>query len=122
MKTMWVYLAMASVLAGAAAAQDKKDAAPAGPFGLPLLATVKEKCKTNEAQNGKLEVIYKDAATKEEETKKTGRDNQTDRKDLEKFLLMGKNDTINKIRDVLDPDQQKTFTSLVSASDPKKKK
>jgi hypothetical protein len=89
---------------------------------LPTLATVKEKCKTNDAQNGKLEVIYKDAATKEDETKKTARDNQTDRKDLEKFLLMGKSDTINKIRDVLDQDQQKTFTALVSASDPKKKK
>jgi hypothetical protein len=122
MKTLWAVFG-AALLAGAAAAQDaKKDAAPAGPYSLPSLATVKDKCKTNDAQNAKLEVIYKDAGAKEDETKKTARDNQTDRKDLEKFLTMGKNDTINKIRDVLDADQQKTFNALAAASDPKKKK
>src|SRR5437763_133401 len=105
-----------------AAAQDKKDA-PGGPFGLPLLATVKEKCKTADDQNTKLEAIYKDAGAKEEETKKTAKDNQTERKDLEKFLGMGKNDTINKIKDVLDKDQQKTFNDLLNAGgDTKKKK
>ena len=104
-----------------AAAQDKKDAS-GGPFGLPLLATVKEKCKTSDEVNTKLEAIYKDAGAKEEETKKTAKDNQTERKDLEKFLGMGKNDAINKIKDVLDKDQQKTFDGLVAAATPDKKK
>ncbi len=118
MKTMLACLLTVTL----AAAQDKKDAPPAGPFGLPLLATVKEKCKTSEDQNTKLEVIYKEATAKEEETKKTAKDNQSDRKDLEKFLAIGKNDTINKIKDVLDKDQWKTFTDLVSGGDTKKKK
>lgn len=119
----WAWLIVGALATSVAAQDNKKDAPPAGPFGLPLLATVKEKCKTSEEANGKLDAIYKDATAKEEETKKTAKDNQTERKDLEKFLAMGKNDTINKIREVLDKDQQTTFNGLMSAGgDDKKKK
>jgi len=124
-KAIGAFLAAAVLWAGAAAAQDKKDdKAAAGPFDLPTLASVKEKCKTNEEQNGKLEAVYKDAATREEETKKRAKDNGQDRKDLEKFLGLGKIDTINKIKEVLDKDQQKTFDELMGAatSDANKKK
>ena len=119
-----VVVAAACLGAGAAAGQDKKkDEKPAtGPFELPALATVKEKCKTNDEQNGKLDSIYKDAAGKEEQTRKTAKDQQTDRKDLEKFLSMGKVETINKVKEVLDKDQQKTFDGLVAAATPDKKK
>ena len=119
MKTMLACLLTVTL---AAAQDNKKDAAPAGPFGLPLLATVKEKCKTSDDVNTKLEAIYKDAVAKEEEIKKTAKDNQSDRKDLEKFLTLGKNDTINKIKDALDKDQQKTFSDLTNAGNDTKKK
>ena len=114
----------AACLASGLEAQDKKkdDKAATGPFELPLLATVKEKCKTNDEQNGKLETIYKDATTKEADTRKTAKDSGSDRKDLDKFLLMGRVETVNKVKDVLDKDQQKTFNDLCTASDPKKKK
>ena len=103
--------------AALAAAQDKKDdKAAAGPFDLPTLVSVKEKCKTSEEQNGKLEAVYKDAATREEETKKRAKDNGQDRKDLEKFLGLGKIDTINKIKEVLDEGQKKTFEEMMGAA------
>jgi hypothetical protein len=117
-------LAAACLAAGAASAQDKKkdDKAATGPFELPALATVKEKCKTNDEQNGKLETIYKDATTKESDTRKTAKDSGSDKKDLDRFLLMGKVETVNKIKEVLDKDQQKTFNDLCNAGDTKKKK
>src|ERR1043166_4315775 len=117
-------LAAACLAAGAASAQEKKkdDKAATGPFELPALATVKEKCKTNDEQNGKLETIYKDATTKESDTRKTAKDSGSDKKDLDRFLLMGKVETVNKIKEVLDKDQQKTFNDLCNAGDTKKKK
>lgn len=115
------------VAAGAAGAQDKKkkgEAATAavGPYSLPTFDLVKDKCKLTADQAPKVEALYKEAATKEEETKKRAKDNQTDRKDLEKFLDLGKIDVINKMKEVLDDAQDKTFDALVIASAPDKKK
>jgi len=117
-------VAMAVMLAaGLAQAQDKKKPAetPAGPYGLPLLTAVKEKIKLTAEQEPKVTEIYAGAAKNEEETKKRAKENQTDRKDLEKYLAEGKSDAINKIRVVLDDAQKKTFDSLLSAAAPKKK-
>jgi hypothetical protein len=115
---IWMVVVGVAFAMGVTAAQEKKaEKAAAGPFELPLLASVKEKCKTNDDQNGKLETVYKDAVAKEEQTRKTAKDNQTERKDLEKFLLMGKNDTINRIKEVLDKEQAKAFDGLISAAD-----
>ena len=119
-------LALAVVLAaGLAQAQDKKkpDAAPAGPYGLPLLTAVQEKVKLTKEQDPKVKELY-DAATKsEEETKKRARENQTDRKDLEKYLAEGKSETITKVKAVLDDTQKKAFDLLLNpAGDAAKKK
>lgn len=113
-----------ALAAGLADAQDKKkkaEEAPAGPYGLPLLAAVKEKVKATSEQEPKLAEIYASAAKTEEETKKRAKDNQTERKDLEKYLAEGKSDAVNKIREVLTDDQKKSFDALLSASTPKKK-
>ncbi|HLF92200.1 MAG TPA: hypothetical protein VJB14_01965 [Planctomycetota bacterium] len=117
----------ACVAFGTAAAQDKKKtdapAAAAGPFNLPTFDQVKARCKLTEDQLPKVEAQYKEAATREEETRKRAKDNQTDRKDLEKFLGLGKVDAINKVKEILDNDQKKTFDGLVAAMpDPNKKK
>jgi len=116
-----VLLAAASAMAGA---QDKKapPAGAVGPYELPALDVVKDKCKTSAEQNTKLEVIYKDAGAKEAETKKLAKDNGTDRKDLEKFLAMGKIEIVNKVKEVLDDTQDKIFDQLVAAALPDKKK
>ena len=126
MKVLLVLVA-ACVAAGSGAAQDnkKKDAqAPAaGPFNLPTFDQVKAKCKLTEDQAPKVEAQYKEAATREEETKKRAKDSQTDRKDLEKFLGLGKIEAVNKVKEILDNDQKKTFDGLVAAMpDPNKKK
>ena len=116
----------AMVAAGAAGAQDKKkgeaQAAAVGPYSLPTFDLVKDKCKLTADQAPKVEALYKEGATKEEETKKRAKDNQTDRKDLEKFLGLGKIDVINKVKEILDDTQDKTFDGLVIAADTTKKK
>ena len=118
-----VALGVAAVSAGA---QEKKGekaaAAAAGPYELPAFDAVKDKCKLSAEQAPKVEAAYKEGATKEEETKKRAKENQTDRKDLEKFLAMGKIDLINKVKDILDDGQKKTYDGLVAASVPDKKK
>ncbi len=120
-------VALAVLLAaGAAEAQDNKkksaEAAPAGPYGLPLLAGVKEKVKLTAEQDPKVAEIYAAAAKEEEETKKRAKDNQTERKDLERFLGEGRTNTINKILAVLDDGQKKSFDELLKASGPVRKK
>jgi hypothetical protein len=111
--------------AGLAQAQDNKkkktEETPVGPYGLPVLAAVKEKLKLTAEQEPKITEIYTDAGKNEEETKKRAKDNNTDRKDLEKYLGEGKSSTINKVRAVLTDDQKKSFDALVSAAAPKKK-
>jgi hypothetical protein len=123
MRFLGIVVGVAALGAGLAGAQDKKDdKSSTGPFQLPTLAAVKDKCKTTEDENSKLEAIYKDAATREDETKKRAKDNGQDKKDLDKFLGLGKVDTINKIKDALDKDQQKSFDELLAASNGDKKK
>lgn len=126
MERIRITMVAAAVLFAAALAQaqdNKKKPAetPAGPYGLPLLAAVKEKVKPTAEQEPKLTEQYAAAAKNEEETKKRAKDNQTDRKDLEKFLSEGRSDAINKIRAILDDGQKKTFDGMVAASAPKKK-
>lgn len=106
-----------------ALAQDKKKPAetPAGPYGLPLLTAVKEKVKLTAEQEPKLTEIYAGAGKNEEETKKRAKENQTERKDLEKYLAEGRSDAINKIRAVLDDAQKKTFDGMLAPAQPKKK-
>jgi len=129
-RIMWAVAVTLALAAGAAAAQDnkgdkKKEAAPAelGPFGLPTLASVKEKCKPTADQAPKLEAVYADATKNEADTRKRAREQATEKKDLDKFLAMGKNDAINKVKDLLDEAQKKIFNSLVvkTTPDPKKK-
>ena len=114
-------LAAAAVLAVglAAMAQDK---AAVGPFGLPLLASVKEKCKPNEEQGKKLDEIYAAGAQNEIDTKKRAKENQTERKELEKFLGEGRTEIVNKVLELFDDEQDKTFQQLVKDAVPAKKK
>jgi hypothetical protein len=103
------------------AAQDKA-VGGAGPFGLPVLAAVKEKCKPTEEQAKKLDEIYAAGAQNEVDTKKRAKDSQTDRKDLEKFLAEGRTDVVNKVLEVLDEGQDKTYQQLMKDAVPAKKK
>jgi hypothetical protein len=125
-------LAATLVLGTAAAgAQDgkgdaKKKEAPvaAGPFGLPSLAAVKDKCKPSAEQAPKLEAIYAEGVKNEADTRKRAKEQATEKKELDKFLELGKTDVINKVQDLLDDAQDKIFNDLLKAAtpDPKKKK
>ena len=120
MERTWTLAAAALFAAGLiAAAQDK---AAAGPFGLPLLAAVKEKCKASEEQAKKLDEIFAAGAQNEIDTKKRAKDAQTERKELEKFLAEGRTDVVNKVLELLDEEQDKTFQQLVKEAAPVKKK
>jgi hypothetical protein len=109
-------------------AQDgKKKEAPAGeagPFLLPTLASVKEKCKATEAQAPKLDTIYADAAKSEVDIRRRAKESESDRKTTEKFLADGKLEVVLKIKEVLVGDQKKTFDDLAAAAgaQPAKKK
>jgi DNA invertase Pin-like site-specific DNA recombinase len=108
--------------AGVALAAQDKQAGGGGPFGLPALALVKEKCKANEEQAKKLEEIYAAGTTNEADTKKRAKDSQTERKELEKFLGEGRTDVVNKVLELFDEEQDKTFNQLVKEAAPTKKK
>jgi hypothetical protein len=113
------------VAAGAVllAQEGKQQAAGAGgPFGLPTFAAVKEKCKPNEEQAKKLEVIFAAGTENEAATRKRAKDSGAERADLEKYLGEGRTEVINKTLEVLDDTQDKTFNQLVKDSVPAKKK
>lgn len=103
------------------AKQDAKKKGAAGVLGLPDLATLKEKCKTTEEQNAKLDEIYKEASAKDAEIKKTAKDSG-DRKAAAASVKASRMDFVVKIKDVLNDEQDKTFDSLAPAEQPKKKK
>jgi len=123
-RTLWLGAILGGFLTAGLGAEGRQGDAKAatGPFALPTLDVVKDKCKTRDDQNKKLEVIYKNAAGKEAETRKNAQEQGIDRKQLENFLSMGKIDTVGKIKDVLDGAQAKTFDALTAASDPGRKK
>jgi hypothetical protein len=118
------------LVAAAAGAQDvkkKADAAPeAGPFTLPTVASVKEKCKPTEAQAPKLDAIYADAVKSEADIRRRAKEAESDRKTLEKFLADGRLEVVLKVKELFDAQQDKTFDDLVTAAAaagmPKKKK
>jgi len=117
-----VFGIMAAFLAvgfsSAAIAQDK----PAGPYGLPTLADVKDKVKPTEDEAKKIEEIYATATKNEAESKTRAKENGTDGKTLAGYLLQGKIETQNKVKEVLDKDKSKAYDDLCRASQPDKKK
>jgi len=115
----------AFALAGMALAQDKKADGEAGPYGLPTLAAVKDKVKPTEDEAKKIADIYATAAKNEQESKVRAKENGTDRKTLEGYMTIGRNDTVNKVKESLDKDKAAAFDKLVAsqpAPDKKKKK
>ncbi len=121
---LWAAVAAVALAAGVAVSQEKKgeQAGAAGPYGLPTFVSVKEKCKTSEDQNKKLEPIFTTATQNEADTRKRSKDSGSTKQDLDNFLNIGRNDTINKVKEVLDDTQDKQFEDLVKASAPEKKK
>jgi hypothetical protein len=120
-----VALAFAVGLSSAALGQDKKKAAadaPAGPYGLPQLDAVKAKEKPTDDEAKKIDEIYATATKNEAESKTRAKENGTDRKTLEGYLTIGRNETVNKVKEVLDKDKGKMFDELCAGSAPKKKK
>lgn len=117
-------VAVAFALAGMAMAQDKKKAegGESGPYGLPTLAQVKDKVKPTDEESKKIEEIYAQAAKNETESKARAKENGTDRKTLEGYLTLGRNDTVNKVKEVLDKDKASAFDKLCAAAPPAGKK
>lgn len=93
-----------------------------GPYGLPTLAEVKDKVKPTDDEAKKIEEIYAAATKNEGESKKNAKENGTDNKALQSYLLQGKFDTQNKVKEVLDKDKGKLYDDLCRASQPDKKK
>ena len=105
-----------------ATAQDgKKKKAPAageaGPFGLPTLAVVKAKCAPTAEQAPTLETIYADATKNEADIRRRAKEAESDRQSLEKFLMMGRIEAVNKVKELFSEDQDKTYDGLVVAAD-----
>lgn len=114
-------VAAAAWMSAGADAQDKKDG-EAGPYGLPTLAQVKDKVKPSEEEAKKIEDIYAGAAKAEAESKARAKENGTDRKTLEGYLTIGRNETVNKVKEVLDKEKAKEFDKLCAGAQTGKKK
>jgi len=93
-----------------------------GPYGLPSLAVVKDKVKPTDEELKKIEEIYAGATKNEGDSKKNAKENGTDNKTLQGYLLQGKIETQNKVKEVLDKDKGKLYDEAVKASQPDKKK
>lgn len=117
---IWVGLAV--WMSSGAWAQDKKDAAAVGPYGLPTLDAVKDKVKPSDEELKKIDEIYATATKNEAESKVRARENGTDRKQQESFALQARNETINKIKEAIDKEKGKLFDDLCRGSVPDKKK
>jgi hypothetical protein len=94
----------------------------AGPYNLPTLEKVKAAVKPTEDEAKKLAEIYTQAAKNEAESKTRAKENGTDRKTLEGYLSIGRGDTVNKIKEVLDKEKGAAFDKLVSSQPPPDKK
>jgi len=103
-----------------AVAQDKKEGG--GPYGLPTLADVKDKIKPSDEEAKKIEEIYATGTKNEGESKSRAKENGTDGKTLQSYLLQGRIETINKVKEVLDKDKAAAYDKLVAGSQPEKKK
>ena len=117
-KVVAIAVALA-LMSGVAVAQE------AGPYNLPALEKVKSQIKPTDDEFKKISEIYAQAAKNEAESKARAKENGTDRKTLEGYLSIGKGETINKVKDVLDRDKGAAFDKLVAAQPPpdaKKKK
>ena len=113
----------AFALAGVCLAQDKKAAGDAGPYGLPTHDAVKDKIKPTEEEAKKIADIYATATKNEQESKARAKENGTDRKTLEGYITIGRNETINKVKEALDKDKAAAFDKLVASQPgPEKKK
>lgn len=104
---------------GIASAQDK---GAGGPYGLPTVDQIKEKVKPTDDELKKIEEIYATATKNEADSKKNAKENGTDNKTLQGYLLQGKVETQNKVKEVLDKDKGKIYDDLVRGSQPEKKK
>ena len=93
-----------------------------GPYGLPSLAAVKDKVKPTDEEMKKVEEIYASAAKNEGDSRKNAKENGTDNKTLQGYLLQGKIETQNKVKEVLDREKGKLFDEAVKAAVPEKKK
>ncbi|MBV8882104.1 MAG: hypothetical protein JO332_19260 [Planctomycetaceae bacterium] len=119
-----IALAAAVGMASGAFAQDKKGAGAGetGPYGPPTLAQVKEKVKPTEEEAKKIEEIYTAATKAEGESKARAKENGTDRKTLEGYLTIGRNETVNKVKEVLDKEKSAEFDKLCAGAPTGKKK
>lgn len=111
----------AFALAGVCLAQDKK-ADAGGPYGLPTLDQVKDKVKPTDDELKKITDIYATATKNEQESKTRAKENGTDRKTLEGYITIGRNETVNKVKEALDKDKAAAYDKLVSGAQPEKKK
>ena len=93
-----------------------------GPYGLPALAVVKDKVKPTDDEAKKIEEIYAGATKNEGDSKKNAKENGTDNKTLQGYLLQGRIETINKVKEVLDKDKGKLYDEACKAAEPAKKK
>ena len=112
-------VALAAWMSPGASAQEKGGG---GPYGLPTLAEVKDKVKPTEEEAKKVEEIYTAAAKAEAESKARAKENGTDNKTLQGYLTIGRNETVNKVKEALDKEKGKEFDKLCAAAQPAKKK
>lgn len=115
-------VALAALLASTAAAQEEHKQergkkGSSGPFGLPAVATLKEKLALAEEQAGKIEALYKEGAAKEQEIRKNA---AGDRQKSREETTAAKNDLVAKVKEVLSDEQDKKFDEL--AQPPRRKK
>ena len=114
-KVVAIAVALA-LMSGVAVAQE------AGPYNLPALEKVKAQLKPTEDEFKKISDIYAQAAKNEAESKARAKENGTDRKTLEGYMTIGKNETINKVKEVLDKEKGATFDKLCANQPPPDKK
>jgi len=120
-KSVVAFVLALGLAGGWAFGQDKKEGG-GGPYGLPTLADVKDKIKPTDDEAKKIEEIYAQAAKNEAESKTRAKENGTDFKTLQGYLQLGRNETVNKVKEALDKDKAAAYDKLCLAEQPSKKK